>query len=217
MLAVLLPVAGPATAQDAFWQDQAWNAAPELRPDLHEQLDGVLSARYQTDLPEVRIVKASSTPRATLPNYMVQSLLILALLVLALVVFNLVYSSRAMHGDDDDGQDLAGRGVDFANLKVPDPEELARQGRFAEAIHALLLRALVVVASRGSRSWPRSLTSREILRDPQLPEGVRHPLGQLVQRVETHHFGGVQPLAADFERCREIFGRLQNNLPGGKQ
>lgn len=80
-----------------------------------------------------------------------------------------------------------------------DPEALAAQGRFAEAIHALLLRALRGLA-RALGGFARGLTSREIV--PRAPAGApRAALEELVAAVERHEFG-AQPLsAADFERC----------------
>ena len=104
--------------------------------------------------------------------------------------------------------------VDFSRLKVPDPDLLARDGQFAEAIHALLLRSLVLVSRRLGLTWPRSLTSREILHQGALPGEAREQLLKLVQRVEVHHFGGLQPQAPDFQRCREIYDRLDHSLQG---
>jgi hypothetical protein len=93
-----------------------------------------------------------------------------------------------------------------------DPEALAAQGRFAEAIHALLLRALRGLA-RALGGFARGLTSREIL--PRAPAGApRAALEELVGTVERHEFG-AQPLsAADFERCRSAAALLPAGAHG---
>lgn len=88
----------------------------------------------------------------------------------------------------------------------------AREGRYAEAIHILLLGAIGHLRERDARSTARSLTSREILdrvfgRDGS-PEG-RRALAALVAAVEISRFGGR---AADFEgftRCFEAYKALR--------
>ena len=89
---------------------------------------------------------------------------------------------------------------------LADPDALAAEGRFAEAIHALLLRALRGLA-RSIGGIARGLTSREII--PRSPAGAaRAALEELVGTVERHEFG-AQPLsAADFQRCRSVAAAL---------
>jgi uncharacterized protein DUF4129 len=89
---------------------------------------------------------------------------------------------------------------------VGDPDLLAGEGRFAEAIHALLLRALRGLA-RSIGGLARGLTSREIL--PRAPAGApRAALEELVGTVERHEFA-AQPLsAADYQRCRAAAAAL---------
>ncbi len=204
VVALLVPAPGGADSE------------PRPRPDLHEHTRQVLSPRYQTELPEIKVIEVQPVQMGVLPDFFTQAMLVLAAIIVAMLVFNIVYSSRAFENDDDpDGDGRDGQG-DLARLRIPDPDDLAAGGRYAEAIHALLLRALVEVARRCAQRWPRSLTSREILRNAQLTDAVRQPLAQLVQRVETHHFGGIAPAEADFTRCREIYSRLQDGLPKGK-
>ena len=49
-------------------------------------------------------------------------------------------------------------------------DELAREGRYAEAMHVLLLRGLADIRARLDEPFANSLTSREILRSTRLPE-----------------------------------------------
>jgi hypothetical protein len=76
------------------------------------------------------------------------------------------------------------------------PEQLAREGRFAEAIHALLLRA---VAESDAVSGKPALTSRELLRSILLGREVQAALTALVAAVERVYFGGRPAGAAEYD------------------
>jgi len=92
-----------------------------------------------------------------------------------------------------------------APLQVPleGPERLAAAGRYAEAIHALLLETLAAL-SRAARLAP-SFTSREILARVGLPDPAREALAGLVLAVEVSRFGGVPAAARDYEVCLDRF------------
>jgi hypothetical protein len=93
-----------------------------------------------------------------------------------------------------------------------DPEALARDGRFAEAVHALLLLAQRAVERRRGEPFPRALTSREILRRAKLPGGARDALSSLVLAVEVSLFGGADVGAPDYEACSDRFRSLESAL-----
>lgn len=80
-----------------------------------------------------------------------------------------------------------------------DVERLVRDGRFGEALHALLLVALARV-----RIDP-SLTSREALACAKLPDGAREPLHALVVAVERSWFGGRRVDEAAFRESRRQY------------
>jgi hypothetical protein len=90
-----------------------------------------------------------------------------------------------------------------APLRVDGAEALAAEGRFAEAIHALLLDTLEAL-SRAARLAP-SLTSREIVARVRLAPRARDALAGLVDAVEITWFGGAVPSEADYRRCLERF------------
>ncbi len=123
----------------------------------------------------------------------------------------LAYGVRELYGEGGDGpqlaQEAAASGVDRAVVEKPlsDADELAATGRYAEAIHTLLLRTLRELASRSRTSLPRSLTSREILERVDLGDEARATLGDLVTAAELCHFGDADPVQADYERCRRQF------------
>ncbi len=89
---------------------------------------------------------------------------------------------------------------------LEDADALARQGKFAEAIHTLLLRTFQELA-RASKISPH-LTSREILaKIPLLTDG-RDALGELVAVVELTWFGDDVPGEPEWLRCRAQFDRF---------
>jgi hypothetical protein len=89
-----------------------------------------------------------------------------------------------------------------------DPESLARQGRFTDAMHALLLAALGEVVRRSRPAPPPSFTSRELLAAARLPEAARGGLGGLVAGVELAVFGGRRPGPTEYAACAEHYRRF---------
>jgi hypothetical protein len=88
-----------------------------------------------------------------------------------------------------------------ALLDVPleSAQKLAAAGRFAEAIHILLLETLAAL-SRAAQLAP-SLTSREILARVPLPPRARDALVGLVLAVEVSRFGGAPAGERDYQAC----------------
>jgi hypothetical protein len=78
-------------------------------------------------------------------------------------------------------------------------DALAAEGRWGEAMHALLVS---VLEREISPTPPRSFTSREVI--SRVPAPARGPFGELVRRVEIVHFGGAPAGEADWRRCREL-------------
>ncbi|MFL6799749.1 MAG: hypothetical protein ACJ8F3_20325 [Xanthobacteraceae bacterium] len=91
-------------------------------------------------------------------------------------------------------------------------DELAAAGRFADAMHVLLLQALVEIRQRLDEQFADSLTSREILRSTKLAEAGRRPLRDIVDRVEWTYFGRRTAGQADYEACRASFDALAQAL-----
>lgn len=104
---------------------------------------------------------------------------------------------------------------DVLNRPIGDADELARAGRYAEAIHTLLLRTLVELVRATRTRVPAALTSREILARVPLVPPARVALDALVAAVEVTHFGDEIPGAADYERCRGEFQRFADAYRGG--
>lgn len=94
---------------------------------------------------------------------------------------------------------------------VPDADALAREGRFTEAIHALLLRALAELGRRaGGTAPPAALTSREVLQSTTLAAEVRAALASIVAAVEWAHFGGRAAGRDEYEACLAEYRRFRD-------
>ena len=214
LLLFLASVPSYCSAQDTSADEFTLFDEPATNNQAVARAVEILGPRYQTELPEVEEVLVVQIPPARLPDIFSKIAMVLGAIIIVVLVFNLFYSPGRFDSLTGDRFDTQGD-IDFSRLKVPDPDRLAAAGQFAEAIHALLLRSLVLIARRLGSSWPRSLTSREILRHGKLPAEASLQLGQLVQRVEVHHFGGLEPAATDYTRCHEIYEKLADGLKGG--
>jgi hypothetical protein len=174
----------------------------------------ILDQDFQTELPdpapaaeEADRRKRRGPTRVLLPNIMVKIGLILGGVLVLAVILNLFFSTDRW-ADRDDPATNGNDAFDLERLDLGDPDRLAADGRYADAIHAMLLRALALSAGRLELTWPHSLTSREILGSASLTDQARESLNDLVTRVEIHHFGGRPPRAEDFHHCRLVYERL---------
>jgi hypothetical protein len=95
----------------------------------------------------------------------------------------------------------------------PAADELAREGRYVEAMHMLLLNALAEIRRRVGEHFADSLTSREILRRANLPSEGRASLRDLITRVELSYFGAYPAAHQDYLACRHSFDVLLRSLP----
>jgi hypothetical protein len=93
-------------------------------------------------------------------------------------------------------------------------DELAAEGRYAEAMHVLLLRGLADIRARLDEPFADSLTSREILRSTRLPDRARDSLRDVVGRVEWTYFGEYPAGQQDYAACRTSFNALEQALHG---
>jgi hypothetical protein len=88
---------------------------------------------------------------------------------------------------------------------LDDAEQLALAGRYAEAIHVLLLRTFEELARAADVRIAPALTSREILARIPLRPFAGEALAELVGAVERSWFGDHVPDEADWRRCRRAF------------
>jgi len=116
---------------------------------------------------------------------------------------------------DDAGLDAGSGGAQAPSMTMVAADELARQGRFVEAMHVLLLQSLAEIRRCLDQHFADSLTSREILRSTALSEAGHAALREIIARVEWSYFGEHPAALADYTATRESFDRLTRSLQGG--
>jgi len=95
-------------------------------------------------------------------------------------------------------------------------DDLATQGRYGEAIHALLLAVLTRLRERAAMAWRSSTTAREIVSQSNLTNDQESLLGLLVRSSELTHFGGRDAGHDEFAECRNGALRLLEDVSGGR-
>jgi len=136
------------------------------------------------------------------------------LFLIAIVFVGLVLILRSLPGSSSPDVDGVApvspeKGTPMRPQRLADADALARGGRFAEAIHALLLHALVEMSRRVQAAAPPAATSREILGSAAVPAAVRGALGPLVSAVEWVHFGPGTAGPEDYATCLAHYQRFQ--------
>ena len=92
-----------------------------------------------------------------------------------------------------------------ARALLGDAETLANQGRFAEAVHALLFRSIDLIQERQPTAVKRSLTAREIGQLGGLPDLIRAGLSPIIRIVERSYFGGRDVDEAGWNEARDAY------------
>jgi hypothetical protein len=188
-----------------------FGAAGAQSPDPENAArDSIRALDLQTDLPHQR----STEPiKLQLPQEVVWLLLACgAAFVLYSMRDLLTFRRRPADDWSEAGADgLAGGPRSDAHALVA-ADDLARQGRFVEAMHTLLLQGLADIRRRLGIEFADSLTSREILRGTRLPPQGRDSLRAIVAAVEWTYFGGHPAALADYNACRRSFEELRQAL-----
>jgi len=193
----------------------AAGAAPTAAGEVRRRVERILDVPgYQTTMPEAEAPAAPAAP-PRIPTALVEALGLLVLGAAAAGgVALLVFLSWDLLRRRGRRPTVAAAGAAAppppraAGDALPDAEALARDGRFGEAVHALLLHAFAGLARRRGAPLPAGLTSREAMRASSLDAGSHGALAELVAAVERFVFAG-RPLAADdWQRCRAAYERL---------
>lgn len=88
---------------------------------------------------------------------------------------------------------------------LADADRLASEGRYAEAVHLLLLRSVADIEALRPTTVRPSMTSREIAGLPVLPAPARAAFTRVAEVVERSFFGG-RPVDADgYGQCRSAY------------
>lgn len=88
---------------------------------------------------------------------------------------------------------------------LAEADRLAADGRYAEAVHLLLLRSVADIERRQPRALRASLTTREIAALEALPETGRPAFALIGRVVEASLFGGAAVDAGSFADCRRAY------------
>lgn len=174
--------------------------------DVDAVLDGIYDEQdIQRQLPIV-VPDDPATPGARTPAVFGWVVLAGAAVgAAALAVWLMAFNLDAV------GQRRKRRASQTLGVESPDPgpqvprdwlktaDSLARHGRFAEAIHLLLLGVLPLLRRAGDPT-PEAKTAREIARTHDGPHPER--LHALVRASELAHFGGRPATQEQFADCR---------------
>ena len=130
-------------------------------------------------------------------------------LILAWLIQTLVQKmEREDRGAESEAEVQGGEAEPVRELDVEDANRLAAEGRFGEAIHALLLATIRHFAARAHMEIQPSRTSRELVRLLPLTGDSQPRFNELVMAVERTLFGGEPAGAEDFQRSLERFRSL---------
>lgn len=88
---------------------------------------------------------------------------------------------------------------------LEEADTLAVQGRFAEAIHHLLLRSIEDIARRRPKLVRPALTSRELAASEGIPGAARQLFAAIARLVERSLFGGREVGKSDWDSARTAY------------
>jgi hypothetical protein len=179
----------------------------------HEEADDAKRRRADetgatgSDLPEVSLPVLGAG--AVLGKVIFVVLLVVAgVLIVGWIARELL--ARRRGADPRTGPDAAASPASIAEkaLVFDDASRLASEGRYAEAVHALLLAAIRHFAERSRTAIQPSRTSRELVRLLPLGPEAREAFAELVRTVELSLFGGAAVGPEDYERNLARFQAL---------
>jgi hypothetical protein len=136
---------------------------------------------------------------------------LIAILVVAILTFVTVWLREPIEARFRPAILSAGPNLDTP-LPAADPHELlaradrlAAAGRYAEAMHCVLLAATAMLGRGQSQKSSDSLTSWELLRAATLAPTQLHALRDVVLRVERTWFGKRPAALDDYQQVRGSF------------
>jgi hypothetical protein len=213
---ITLAMIASATAIPAFAAPDPAVTAQDVTRDLGLQPD-LPGNKNEVITPETK-AKQAERPHSDVGEFMagdfVRFLLYGALLVgVVFAIWTMrdrlpVLGRRRLVAKEQAVQAVQDAAVERMVVAQMEADELARQGRIAEAMHALLLRSLIEVRRRLNVSFADSLTSREILKALSLPEVGKLSLADIIRRVEVVYFGEHPANEQDYAACRNSYERL---------
>jgi hypothetical protein len=157
--------------------------------------------------PANRFRSSSSSGSGNLAKVLSWGLVLVVILLLLAAVVNAIVERRRRQTTPA-AQKAARPGPTNEGTAPPplhDYEHLANEGRYAEAVHALLQHAFVKLARRRAMSWPAAQTGREILAAVGGFEAGDAPLRAVFRTSEAAWFGELAVDREQYERCLSNF------------
>lgn len=180
------------------------SAAASL-PEQERAREIVSDSRFQTELPEEEVeLKLPAPGMAAFVRYILYGLVALGIGLLAwwlIDEFSATYGRAGIGGGKEGDQDELERDP----FGIEDPERLAGEGRYDEAIHALLLTAIALLSRRLPSPPGPACTSRELARILPMNRESRESFEDLVSAVEASLFGGMPARPDSYARCRRNY------------
>jgi hypothetical protein len=95
-----------------------------------------------------------------------------------------------------------------ARLLLSDADKLAAEGRYADAIHLILLRSIEDISRHRPTALKPALTSREIGRLEALPLAAREAFAHIAAVSEHAIFAGREVGQREYAECRAAYERF---------
>ena len=199
----------------AGWRD----AVAQGKPDFAEAAKGIVRALdLQTEFPNPAVATAPNSFRldADFAHILLWIAVAIGVVVIALYLRDILPGgvARRKRWDVAGADALQAGGGAEAQAQV-DADELARLGRFVDAMHVLLLQALADMRRRLDVAIADSLTSREILRRAKVSPVAKSALQEIVGAVERAYFGDHPAGMDDYLSCRTNFAAFVGALKSG--
>jgi hypothetical protein len=191
-------------------------ALAQAKPDFAEAAKGVVRALdLQTEFPNPAMATEPSSFRldADFAQILLWAAVAIGVVVIALYLRDILPGgvARRKRWDPDGADALQAGGGAEAQAQI-DADELARLGRFVDAMHVLLLQALADMRRRLDVAIADSLTSREILRRAKVSPIAKSALQEIVGAVERAYFGDHPAGMEDYLSCRTNFAAFVGAL-----
>jgi len=179
----------PAELQSTLPQDKA-RTAPKAKPPREPWLNlGFLGPVFQL---------------------VFYAILAFAVLYILYLILSTIITARRNYSPKDDGEDLPEIPTyqpdkETARVLLDDADKLASQGKFAEAVHAILFRSIQDIEDKRPHHVKRSLTSREIGKLSILSPTARTGFARIGKLVESSFFGGQALGVQDYEISKAAY------------
>jgi hypothetical protein len=215
LIAALALSSVAAAAPRSIAQIEAESKAAASRLDLQQDLPDRVSRQLdlQSELP-----KDDPPPKWNLrfPRELLWALFGVGLILLLYALKDVIPAFGTGEGrwSEEPTPDAASATNGAAAAAAVAADELASQGRYAEAMHVLLLQSLGDIRRRLDARFADSLTSREILQAIPLSDAGRASLHDIIARVERTYFGQYPAGAEDYQACRASFTDLTQAMGG---